>query len=134
MNSTTQHTANAAADKNTAAYQQAVNELVDQYCVQNSPYYRQAFARISGANRFILSFNLMAALLGPVWFAARGLWNWFLVFVLLEAFACIQISLGLFSDLGLNPNCGLNVSAPHWNSAGNSLPPPLKPVPVTLKA
>ncbi|WP_271270596.1 ABC transporter permease [Aliamphritea hakodatensis] len=100
MNSTTQHTANAAADKNTAAYQQAVNELVDQYCVQNSPYYRQAFARISGANRFILSFNLMAALLGPVWFAARGLWNWFLVFVLLEAFACIQISLGLFSDLG----------------------------------
>lgn len=99
MNSTLQHTETAPQDeKNT--YQQSVDQLVDQYCVQNSSYYQQAFARISGANRFILSFNLMAALLGPIWFAARGLWNWFLVFVLLEAFACIQISLGLFSDLG----------------------------------
>nr|WP_067285675.1 ABC transporter permease subunit [Marinobacterium profundum] len=81
-------------------YDRAVDRLVDEFSVSNSAYYRARFSKISASSRFTLTFNLASALLGPVWFAARGLWNWFLVFVLLEAFAFIQIALGLFSDLG----------------------------------
>lgn len=92
--------AEQTASNNQAEYQSNVDQLVAEYSQQNSPYYQREFRRISQSSKFVISFNPLAALFGPVWFAARGLWNWFLVFILLEAFACIQISLGLFSDLG----------------------------------
>lgn len=89
--------------KDKQQYDQGVAQLVSAYCQQNADYYRKQFSKISRSNRFVFSFNLAASVLGPIWFAARGLWQGFLVFILLETYACIQISLGLFSDLGAEP-------------------------------
>ena len=77
-----------------------MRSLVDEFTGPNKDYYWHQFVEIGKAVRFHLSFNFIAALLGPIWFAARGLWHWFIPFLLLEAFAATQIALGLFSDLG----------------------------------
>lgn len=85
---------------NTRDTDSKVVKLVDQYTDANSSYYQKQFSRISESRRFVPSFNPAAAVLGPIWFAARGMWHWLLVFILIETFGWIKISLGLFSDLG----------------------------------
>jgi len=75
-------------------------ELVERFVSTNPDYYRAQFTEIGARAGFTRTFNLMAALLGPVWFGMRGLWNWGLPFVILEAFALIQIARGLWGDLG----------------------------------
>ena len=77
-----------------------VDGLVDEFVGPGAGYYRQQFERLGAAPGFRLSFNPFAALGGPVWFAARGLWNWFLPFLLIEAFGWVQILIGLFGDRG----------------------------------
>jgi len=68
--------------------------------VKTSPgYYREQFAKIGNDAKFVWTFNLWAGLLGPIWFAARGMWNWGLSFLILETFAIVQIVRGLFGDL-----------------------------------
>ena len=69
--------------------------------VRTSPdYYITMFDKIGASSRFTPTFNLMAGLFGPIWFGARGLWNWALPFLILEALAFVQIARGLFGDLG----------------------------------
>lgn len=75
-------------------------ELVERFVSTNPEYYRAQFTKIGARAGFTRTFNIMAALLGPVWFGMRGLWNWGLPFVILEAFALIQIARGLWGDLG----------------------------------
>ncbi len=77
-----------------------VEALVDEFVGPGAAYYRKQFARLGAAPGFRLSFNPFAALGGPVWFASRGLWNWFLPFLLVEAFGWVQIIIGLFGDRG----------------------------------
>lgn len=68
--------------------------------VRTSPdYYIAMFDRIGASARFTPTVNLMAGLFGPVWFGARGLWNWALPFLIIEALAFVQIARGLFGDL-----------------------------------
>ena len=68
--------------------------------VQTSPdYYVTQFDRIGASSRFTPTLNLMAGLLGPVWFGARGLWSWALPFLILETLGFVQIARGLFGDL-----------------------------------
>ena len=68
--------------------------------VQTSPdYYIGQFDRIGASARFTPTLNLMAGLLGPVWFGARGLWSWALPFLILETLGFVQIARGLFGDL-----------------------------------
>ena len=43
--------------------------------------------------------NVLAGIFGPIWFGARGLWNWAVAFLIVETFAYVQIALGLFGDL-----------------------------------
>lgn len=74
--------------------------LIEQFVGRSDTYYRKSFAYMMQAPGYRLTFNLAAALLGPIWFGARGLWSWFLGFALLETFAYIQIGTGLFGDLG----------------------------------
>jgi glycine betaine/proline transport system permease protein len=62
-------------------------------------YYKQQFAKIGARAKFAWAFNLWAGVLGPIWFAARGMWNWGLTFLILETFAIVQIVRGLFGDL-----------------------------------
>lgn len=44
--------------------------------------------------------NLPALIFGPLWAAARGLWAFFWLFAVLELMAWVQISRGLWGDLG----------------------------------
>jgi glycine betaine/proline transport system permease protein len=68
--------------------------------VRTSPdYYIRMFDRIGATSAFTPTLNLMAGLFGPVWFGARGLWNWALPFLILETLAFVQIARGLFGDL-----------------------------------
>ncbi len=80
--------------------QETQDHLLEKFVATNPDYYRRQFARIGGRTGFTPTFNIFAALLGPVWFGARGLWNWGLPFILLETFGLIQLSRGLFGDLG----------------------------------
>ncbi len=77
-----------------------LGNLVEQFVGSGQEYYRQTFAYMMEAPGYRFTLNFAAALLGPIWFGARGLWSWFLSFLLLETFAYIQIGQGLFGDLG----------------------------------
>lgn len=73
--------------------------LVIEFVGLHGDYYAHAFAKIqSGAARFV--FNPMAALLGPLWSGARGLWGFFWWTLFLETFALVQFGRGLWGDLG----------------------------------
>jgi glycine betaine/proline transport system permease protein len=68
--------------------------------VKTSPgYYRDQFAKIGSDSKFVWTTNLWAGVLGPIWFSARGMWNWGLTFLILETLAIVQIVRGLFGDL-----------------------------------
>ncbi|MEM9779250.1 MAG: glycine/betaine ABC transporter, partial [Pseudomonadota bacterium] len=74
--------------------------LVRDFTVSGAEYYAQTFAYMLEAPGYRFTLNWAAGLLGPVWFGARGLWGWFLTFLILECAAFIQIGRGLFGDLG----------------------------------
>ena len=74
--------------------------LIAEFVGSNPDYYRGQFAKIGSTSRFSWTFNLVAALLGPIWFGMRNIWKWALPFVILETFGFIQIVRGLFGDLG----------------------------------
>ena len=75
-------------------------QLLQKYVQTNPQYYQQQFEKIGNKKGFCWTFNVFAALLGPIWFGMRSLWNWALPFLILETFAVIQIVRGLFGDLG----------------------------------
>ena len=70
------------------------------YAQVNAAHYEKQLARLEDAVDFAWTFNWAAALFGPVWMAARRLWVLFWIFALLETFAVVQISSGLWADLG----------------------------------
>ena len=76
-------------------------DLLAQFIGRNVAYYQRVFAYIGEAPGFRATFNVMAFLLGPIWFAMRGLWNWVLPFVVLEIIALVPMFQGLFRDLAL---------------------------------
>ncbi len=76
------------------------DDLIATFVGSNPDYYRGQFQNIGAKSGFSWTFNAAAALLGPIWFGMRGLWNWGLAFVILETFALVQIARGLFGDLG----------------------------------
>ncbi|MEM7258384.1 MAG: glycine/betaine ABC transporter, partial [Pseudomonadota bacterium] len=75
-------------------------ELIPPFVATNGDYYQRQFDKIGSRARFTWTFNWVAALLGPIWYGMRGLWNWGLPFIILETFAVIQLARGLFGDLG----------------------------------
>lgn len=74
-------------------------DQVKAFVKTNPDYYVAAFDKIGSDAGFVKTFNLWAGVLGPIWFAARGLWNWGLTFLIIETFAFVQIIRGLFGDL-----------------------------------
>ena len=80
--------------------EEQTDTLIAEFVETNPDYYKNKFQKIGERSGFAWTFNLAAAVLGPVWFGMRGLWKWGLPFVLLEIFAYIQIARGLFGDLG----------------------------------
>ncbi|MFT5657842.1 MAG: glycine betaine/proline transport system permease protein [Gammaproteobacteria bacterium] len=75
------------------------NNQIKKFVRTNPEYYCKQFARIGSESSFAWTFNLWAAVFGPIWFAARSLWNWGLIFLIAETFAIVQIVRGLFGDL-----------------------------------
>ena len=98
MNQTeTNHNVGQKTDTNSNESREAqIPTFVD----TNSDYYQKQFDKIGSRARFTWTFNWIAALLGPIWYGMRGLWNWGLPFIILETFAVIQLARGLFGDLG----------------------------------
>lgn len=81
------------------AYAEQRRENIRTFVRTSPDYYTRMFDKIGASARFTPTFNLMAGLFGPIWFGARGLWNWALPFLIIEALALVQIARGLFGDL-----------------------------------
>lgn len=95
-----------AAEEITAAAARESEDLaaersaqVERFVKTNPEYYRSQFAKIGGDSKFVWTFNSWAGFFGPIWFSARGMWNWGLAFLILETLAAVQIIRGMFGDL-----------------------------------
>lgn len=83
-----------------AAPKDSLHSSIGEFVGENETYYNQAFGKIQSATRFPWSWNAMAALVGPFWGAARGLWGYFWTFMVLELLAFVQLGKGLWGNLG----------------------------------
>ena len=77
-----------------------LSESIGRFCGANGAYYAERFARLQSAHRPVWSFNWAAALAGPVWAGARGMWGILCLLAFLELLALVPLSQGLWSDLG----------------------------------
>ncbi len=77
-----------------------LSSSVGDFVVENTEYYSREFEKIQSATEFPKSWNTMAAVAGPFWGAARGLWGYFWTFMVLEILAFVQIGKGLWGELG----------------------------------
>jgi glycine betaine/proline transport system permease protein len=82
------------------AYAQERRENIRTFVRTSPDYYIRMFDKIGASSAFTPTLNSLAGVFGPVWFGARGLWNWALPFLIIETLALVQISRGLFGDLG----------------------------------
>ena len=73
---------------------------IGEFVGRNAPYYTREFGKIQSATELPRSWNPMAALAGPFWGAARGLWGYFWAFLVLELLALVQLGRGLWGELG----------------------------------
>ena len=78
----------------------ALGSSVSDFVEVNNEYYVGEFDKIQSATKTPRSWNLMAAVAGPFWGAARGLWGYFWTFLVLEILALVQIGKGLWGELG----------------------------------
>lgn len=79
---------------------QSLDQSIARFADTNEAYYHREFTRIQGKTGFSGSWNTWAAILGPLWGAARGVWGFFWSFLVLELFALVQIVRGLWGELG----------------------------------
>ena len=80
---------------------EALDASIDEFAGQNGNYYAGAFHKIHESTGWMPStFNLAAALLGPIWAAFRGVWGFFWTFLILEMIAWVQIGTGLWGNPG----------------------------------
>jgi glycine betaine/proline transport system permease protein len=79
----------------------ALDASIAKFAGQNSQYYIEAFHRIHESTGLVpLTFNVAAAVLGPIWAAMRGVWGFFWGFLILEMIAWVQIGRGAWGNLG----------------------------------
>ena len=75
------------------------SELITDFVKTNPNYYIDQFQKIGSKPTFSFSFNICAAILGPIWFGMRNIWNWALTFLIIETFSVVQIIRGLFGNI-----------------------------------
>jgi glycine betaine/proline transport system permease protein len=73
----------------------ARNEAIARFAGINIPYYQRAFRQIGERRGYVLSFNIAAALLGPIWLGGRRLWSTFWPFLIAEMLAVVLIAFAL---------------------------------------
>lgn len=74
--------------------------LISEFVERRADYYVPKFLEIEASPKRVWSFNLAAALIGPLWAAARGVWGLFWLFATIELFALVQLFRSAFGDLG----------------------------------
>ncbi len=80
---------------------EALDASIHEFAGRNGDYYAAAFHRIHAATGWLPNtFNVAAALLGPVWAAMRGVWGMFWGFLILEMIAWVQIGRGAWGNPG----------------------------------
>lgn len=78
-----------------------LDSSISEFAEVNGDYYAGAFHKIHDATNAVpKTFNLWAAVLGPVWAASRAIWGMFWIFLILEIIAWVQIGRGAWGDLG----------------------------------
>lgn len=82
------------------AYAEERRENIRTFVRTSPDYYIRMFDKIGASSKFTPTLNILAGLFGPIWYGARGLWNWALPFLIIETLALVQIARGLFGDLG----------------------------------
>ena len=75
------------------------SELIKNFVISSPNYYIDEFKKIGSKPSYSFSFNLFAALFGPMWFGLRNIWNYALAFLIIETFAVVQIIRGLFGNI-----------------------------------
>jgi len=75
------------------------SELITDFVKSNPEYYIKEFKKIGSKPSFSFSFNFYAAIMGPIWFGMRNIWNWALAFLIIETFSVVQIIRGLFGNI-----------------------------------
>lgn len=76
------------------------NGLIREFAGQSADYYTRVFQSIRSHARFSWSFNWAAAVLGPIWAAARGIPLLFWLAFFLETLAVAQLATGFAGNLG----------------------------------
>lgn len=94
----------------------AETDLIPVFVERNAGYYRTVFGHIQEKAGWQTSFNLSAAVFGPLWAGMRGLTFLFLLLCFLDLLALTQISDGVISGSGggLRPSwCSCKTPSPN---------------------
>jgi glycine betaine/proline transport system permease protein len=74
---------------------------IREFAGPNGDFYCRAFHKLHDSTGFLpRTFNLWAAILGPLWAASRAIWGMFWVFLILEIIAWVQIGRGAWGNPG----------------------------------
>jgi glycine betaine/proline transport system permease protein len=99
--SATETPAQSAAVRDIKVDRAALDASIARFVGPNAAFYQHAFHRIHDATGPLPPvFNWAAALAGPFWAAARGIWGMFWGFIILEIIAFVQIGRGTWGELG----------------------------------
>ncbi|MDH3667504.1 MAG: ABC transporter permease subunit [Paracoccaceae bacterium] len=80
---------------------EALDASINEFAEKNGDYYSEAFHKIHESTSMLpQTFNVAAALLGPIWAAMRGVWGMFWAFLILEMIAWVQIGRGAWGNPG----------------------------------
>ncbi|WP_237072778.1 ABC transporter permease [Pseudaestuariivita rosea] len=80
---------------------EALDRSISEFAGPNADYYARSFHKIHDSTGIIPRvFNWAAAVFGPFWAAARGIWGVFWAFIILEIIAFVQIGRGSWGQLG----------------------------------
>ncbi|MCD1266414.1 hypothetical protein B5M44_15940 [Shinella sumterensis] len=79
---------------------QSRDVAIDRFIGSNSTYYRAAFHKIGAQRGYAPSFNMAAAIFGPVWLGGRRLWAAFWPFLIAELLAVVLIAFALSGGAG----------------------------------
>jgi glycine betaine/proline transport system permease protein len=85
----------------------AETDLIPDFVERNQGYYRSVFDRIQAKAGWQTSFNLAAAIFGPLWAGMRGMTFLFLLLCFLDLLALTQILDGVISGSGAGPSAKL---------------------------
>ena len=107
---------------------EALDASIHEFAGQNGAYYAEAFHTIHEATGIVpRTFNIAAALLGPVWAAMRGVWGFFWAFLLLEIVAWVQIGRGAWATPAPRSPSGQEARPPAPRSSPNGPRPRAPP-------